>query len=71
MDTVLIVARKFTEFGDDAQKIYSKTNRFRFDDYRGCFVAGNESLAAKIRTGRSVKEISRFCKTFGGHFQTQ
>jgi hypothetical protein len=53
MGDVQTVAKKYTGFGNDTQKIYSKNNYNGVsDDCRG-FVAGEKGCAAQIRAGLS------------------
>jgi hypothetical protein len=54
MDVVLIVVKKYTEFGNDPQKIYSDGTEDKLSYYYRQLVSGKKGGPAEIRPGRSA-----------------
>ncbi len=53
MAVARIVEKKFMEYGNDTQKIYSQINKSRFTHCRRRFMVGQKDFAAKVCTGYS------------------
>jgi len=68
MDVARIAVKRYTEFGNDTEKIHSEIYKSRVSYYCRRFVAGEQSFATQIRACHSSQKVSRPFKTFAGRF---
>jgi len=53
MDVARIAVKRYTEFGNDTEKIHSENNKSVLSDYCGHLVSGKQRFTTQIREGFS------------------